>query len=337
MDLFQNLSGGTFTQAAWIYSNITDNGYHGVLGYQPTGGVNQRYAGIWVYDQRKIHAGFGDGSNWNSFTTADVLTPNSWNHLATSFDGTAYKVYVNGQEVYSTNDFAGRKPFATQQLNIGRVDNYFRGQIDDVRIYNRALSTADIASLAQMGTPSPGVISLETNTIAVNEADGTATVTVLRQQGSEGTVTVDYRTVDGSATAGADYITQSGTLTFAPGETRKSVTINILDDNLPESNETFGFAIDNITGGASLLAPQNAEITIVDNENVSGLVGYWKLDETSIGATVVDSSGFNNNGVSVLPLLIHLVLTIMATTLISLHLTALQRKSLLSPLLTPTV
>jgi glucose/arabinose dehydrogenase len=298
-----NLSAGTFTQAVWIYSTITDNNYHGVLGYQPGGAFNQRYPGIWVYEQSKIHGGFGDGTNWNSFTTGNVLIPNSWNHVATSFDGTTYKTFVNGQEVYSTTAFAGLKPYATQQLNIGRVDNYFQGQIDDVRIYNRALSAADIASLAQIQTPpsppptsSPGVIKLEASNIIVNEADGTATVTVLRQQGSEGTVTVDYRTVNGSATAGADYISKSGTLTFAPGETRKSVTITILDDNLPESNETFGFAIDNITGGASLLAPRTAQVTIVDNENVSGLVGYWKLDETSIGATVVDSSGFNNNG-----------------------------------------
>ncbi|OUL17518.1 LamG-like jellyroll fold domain-containing protein [Nostoc sp. 106C] len=293
-----NLNGGTFTQSLWIYSNITDNGYHGVLGYQPGGAVNQRYPGIWVYNQTQIHAGFGDGSNWNAFSTGNVLKPNSWNHVATTFDGTTYKAYVNGQEVYSTNNFAGRKPYATQQLNIGRVDNYFAGQIDDVRIYNRALNAADIATLAQLGTPTatPGVISVETNTIAVNEADSSATVTVLRQQGSDGTVTVDYQTVDGSATAGADYTRQSGTLTFAPGETRKSVTIPILNDNLPEPNETFDFAINNITGGATLLAPQTAEITIVDNENSTGLVGYWKLDETTIGATVVDSSGFNNNG-----------------------------------------
>ncbi|MDZ8052907.1 MAG: LamG-like jellyroll fold domain-containing protein [Aulosira sp. ZfuCHP01] len=293
-----NLSGGTFTQSLWIYSNITDNAYHGVLGYQPVAGNNQRYPGIWIYNQTQIHAGFGDGSNWNAFTTGNVLKTNAWNHVATSFDGTTYKAYVNGQEVYSTTDFAGRKPYATQQLNIGRVDNNFSGQIDDVRIYNRALSAADIASLAQLGTPNPGVISLETNAIAVNEGNGTATVTVLRQQGSDGTVTVDYRTVDNSAIADADYTRRSGTLTFAPGETSKSVTIPILDDTLTEGNETFGFAIDNITGGATLSAPQTAEITIVDNENSTstGLVGYWKLDETSIGATVVDSSGFSNNG-----------------------------------------
>ncbi|MBD2336607.1 DUF4347 domain-containing protein [Calothrix sp. FACHB-156] len=296
-----NLNGGSFTQSIWIYSQITDNGYHGVIGYQPTTGNSQRYPGIWVYDQRKIHAGFGDGSNWNSFTTGDVLKLNAWNNVVTSFDGTTYKAYVNGQEVYTTTQFAGRKPATTQQLNIGRVDNYFQGQIDDVRIYNRALSAAEISTLAQMGTstpptPTPGVISLQNNAIAVNEADGTATLTVLRQQGSDGTVTVNYHTVDGTAASGTDYTSKSGTLTFAAGETSKSVTIQILDDTLPEANETFNFVIDNITGGATLSASQTTQITIIDNENNPGLVGYWKLDETSIGTTVIDSSGFNNNG-----------------------------------------
>ncbi|WP_017652856.1 DUF4347 domain-containing protein [Fortiea contorta] len=142
-----NLSGGTFTQSVWIHSENTDNGFHGVIGYQPAAGAIQRYPGIWVTENTKIHAGFGDGTNWNSFTTGSVLKPNAWNHVVTSFDGTTYQAYVNGQRVFSTTDFAGRKPFATQQVNIGRVDSYFKGQIDDARIYNRTLAVAEIQQL----------------------------------------------------------------------------------------------------------------------------------------------------------------------------------------------
>ena len=52
-------------------------------------------------------------------------------------------------------------------------------------------------------------------------------------------VTVSFRTVDGTAKAGEDYVAKSGTLTFAPGETTKTITIAVMGDNKRESSETF--------------------------------------------------------------------------------------------------
>lgn len=137
---------GTFTQSVWIKPTGTNNGYQGVLGYQP-GSTAGRYPGIWVFEQDRIHAGFGDGTNWNSFTTGGVLTTGQWNHVATTFDGTTYNAFVNGILVFTTNDFAGRAPTGTERVDIGRVDNYFQGGIDDVRIYNRALSVQEVGVL----------------------------------------------------------------------------------------------------------------------------------------------------------------------------------------------
>ncbi|MFK8110684.1 MAG: DUF4347 domain-containing protein [Rubripirellula sp.] len=146
-DASLNLSGSSFTQAVWMKPTIDDNAYHGVLGYQPSNGTVNRYPGIWVYQQNRIHAGFGDGSNWNSLLTGEVLTPGVWNHVATTFDGTSYKVFVNGSQVHSTTSFAGRTPVGTNRIDIGRIDNYFEGSLDDVRIYNRALSASEISVL----------------------------------------------------------------------------------------------------------------------------------------------------------------------------------------------
>ena len=50
-------------------------------------------------------------------------------------------------------------------------------------------------------------------------------------------VTVKYATANGTATAGADYVATSGTLTFAPGETAKSVTVGVIGDTTVASNE----------------------------------------------------------------------------------------------------
>ncbi|MEM6470527.1 MAG: DUF4347 domain-containing protein [Planctomycetota bacterium] len=150
-DASLDLSAGTFTQSVWIRPTGTTQGYQGVLGYQPNSTAS-RYPGIWVYQGDRIHAGFGDGTNWNSFTTRSVLTADQWNHVATTFDGTTYQTFVNGTLVFSSDDFAGRTPATTQQVDIGRVDNYFEGGIDDVRIYNRALSAQEINVLLDGAT-----------------------------------------------------------------------------------------------------------------------------------------------------------------------------------------
>jgi hypothetical protein len=52
-------------------------------------------------------------------------------------------------------------------------------------------------------------------------------------------VTVNYATANGTATAGSDYQAKSGSVTFAPGETTKTITIVVNGDKTAESNETF--------------------------------------------------------------------------------------------------
>ena len=66
--------------------------------------------------------------------------------------------------------------------------------------------------------------------------------------GAEHRVTVDYATADGSATAGQDYTAASGTLTFAAGETSKTVNVQVLDDSHDEGDETFALRLSNAVG-----------------------------------------------------------------------------------------
>ena len=86
----------------------------------------------------------------------------------------------------------------------------------------------------------------------VDEKDGSALVSVLlggpAGQASNGTVTVDYQTSNGTASAGSDYTAAAGTLTFAPGETAKTVVVAIADDGLTEPTEDFALGLSNATG-----------------------------------------------------------------------------------------
>src|SRR5438045_3191378 len=67
----------------------------------------------------------------------------------------------------------------------------------------------------------------------------TATFTVSLAQATSQPVTVSYATANGTAQAGLDYLAASGSLTFAPGETTKTISVTILADSLAELDETF--------------------------------------------------------------------------------------------------
>lgn len=73
-------------------------------------------------------------------------------------------------------------------------------------------------------------------------------------------VTVSYRTVDGTATAGSDYQATEGTLVFQPGETQKRVRVGVIGDTVAELDETFSLQLSNLQPGGRIevpLAPMN--------------------------------------------------------------------------------
>ena len=92
------------------------------------------------------------GSNANAFGTAG-LTTNTWTHVAGTYDGTTLRLYVNGVQVGSQAK-TGSMPVSANPLQIGGdsiYGQYFPGSIDEVRVYNRALSATEIQS--DMNTP----------------------------------------------------------------------------------------------------------------------------------------------------------------------------------------
>jgi hypothetical protein len=80
----------------------------------------------------------------------------------------------------------------------------------------------------------------------VDEGDagtGNATFTVTLNRVSGRTVTVDYATVKGTATAPNDYAAATGTLIFAAGETAKTISVHVNGDVLDEANENFAVVL----------------------------------------------------------------------------------------------
>ena len=72
---------------------------------------------------------------------------------------------------------------------------------------------------------------------------------VTLSRAASGTLTVDYATSDGTATAGTDYTSTSGTLTFTAGESSKTIEVTVLDDSHDEGEETLTLRLSNASGG----------------------------------------------------------------------------------------
>ncbi len=101
----------------------------------------------------------------------------------------------------------------------------------------------------------------------VGENQGTVPILVKRVGGSDAQVSVSYATADGSATAGSDYVTQSGILTWsAYDEGAKQINLPLTDDQEYEGDETFTLTVYNPTGGATLGTISQLSVTLVEND-----------------------------------------------------------------------
>src|SRR5262249_48086121 len=98
----------------------------------------------------------------------------------------------------------------------------------------------------------------------VNEDLGALTLTVTRTGDTSGAASVDYSTVDGSATQKADFEYRAGTLIFAPGETSKTFPLLINEDSYVEGNESLTVSLSNPSGG-SLGGQSSTTVTILDD------------------------------------------------------------------------
>ena len=101
-----------------------------------------------------------------------------------------------------------------------------------------------LAKLA-LNTVADPEVGLDVDASTVTEDAGTVRLTVRLASVSHKTVTVEYDVSDGTALRDADYELQPGTLTFAPGETTKTIELTILDDDLVELPETIEVTLSN--------------------------------------------------------------------------------------------
>ena len=162
----------------------------------------------------------------------------------------------------------------------------------------RAYSSSGVSAWSDELTWDSRPPTLNVFDTAVNEDDGSVGFLVTLSPAASGTVTVGYATVDGTAVAGTDYTATSGTLTFAPGETRKSTAlVPIADDDEEDSGETFRLVLSSPAGrgannGAAVLGDAEAVATILNSEReAAALTGFTLVDAGTNGDLMVLAEG----------------------------------------------
>ncbi|MDP3298129.1 MAG: LamG-like jellyroll fold domain-containing protein, partial [Thermodesulfovibrionia bacterium] len=138
---------GSFTWELWIKPDTVDNIYRGLI-KKSTALQGTRHH-LHVYGNYRIHMGLGS-TYW--FVDNASLAVNQWTHIVWNYNGTENKVYQNGQ-LLTTIAYTGGVPASNTDLTIGASpsEDYFKGLIDEVAIYNRALTASEIQQHYQNG------------------------------------------------------------------------------------------------------------------------------------------------------------------------------------------
>jgi hypothetical protein len=163
----------------------------------------------------------------------------------------------------------------TKTITIDILDD---GVDEDNETFTVSLSNPTPVENAIVGSPGVFTVTVIDNdgpriqfgasSYQVDETAGSVDLTVKRIGNTAGAVSVDWATINGSATSGQDYTTGSGTLNWADGNgADKTINIAVLDDAATEGGENFEVVLSNVVGADIRLGqPDVATVSIADDE-----------------------------------------------------------------------
>jgi YD repeat-containing protein len=261
--------------------------------------------------------GYDGNGNMTTATTSGLTTqysyrPDNMMAQATSSAGTSSYEYDGDQQRVARTLGVGTAAQSTTLYSYGpagqMLGEYLEtaGGVAPVRDYIYLGSKL----IASVDAPRPSVAFTTTGAV-VSEGAGSVSATIVLTT-PDGhplnyDVTVDYSTVDGTATAGHNYVPLTGTLTFHHGSASGSthtIAVTLIDDAVPETNEAFQISLS--APSAADLGLASFAVTMIDNEPrlQAGLwVGSWPLTSStasgrfSVRGWALDVNASNGTGV----------------------------------------
>ena len=180
-------------------------------------------------------------------------TPYTIQFFSNAVSGPEGKTFLG--QVSVTTDASGFASF-TANLSVA---------LDPTQPFITATATSasgDTSEFSTSGTVAPLTVEFSMASYTVSQSAGTATITVVRS--SDGTAaSVAYATSDGTAKAGVDYVTASGVLSFAAGQSEETFTVSIINTQQVGGSRFLNLSLSNPTNGMVLGNPSMATLTIL--------------------------------------------------------------------------
>ncbi|MGA9762462.1 MAG: Calx-beta domain-containing protein [Gaiellaceae bacterium] len=156
--------------------------------------------------------------------------------------------------------------------------------------------TLSSPSGGELGQPSTAVLTIVDNersfafnatSYSVGEGAGSAPITITRSGSTTAPDSVHFATADDSAKAGSNYSAVSQDVSFAVGETAKTVSVPVIDDDRVNSDHTVSLSLSLPSAGTTLGSPHAATLTIGNNDALFSLGASTDSFKESVGSVTV--------------------------------------------------
>ena len=239
-----SLTPPSFTVASYINIPSASGPWQWVAGH----GDNY---GLVVNESGDTLVYYYNGSGWSGITV-DVpdLRDGQWHHIAGSYNASTntLQAFVDGVLVGSEAGNGNIVYGTGADFHIGSMNGsrYFRGNLDELKVFDQALSENEVAALL---VSEIAQLSIKTGTTFEKDSGShQANIEFVLDHQLGTNVSFDYTTIPVSAIDGEDFQGVSGSLTIPAGSLSKTIHVNIISDTDVEPDETFDISISNLNG-----------------------------------------------------------------------------------------
>ncbi len=262
-----SLDASTFTFESWIKNNINDsNILHNRIASKK---INWDDTDGWSIEINGINSGgageitvLGSGRSFNRIQVLPAWDKN-WHHLVVVFSGSTAFIYLDG--VYKGVSNINNVVSNNVSISIGRLgagSNFFNGIIDEVKIYNQALSAEEIMAEYQAGTRTSDITppSIAINSPTNGQAFTTSTITVNGTASDNvGLSKVEVKVGNGTWVTASGTASWSTTVNLASGSNTITARATDASGNLKESSiiVTYSTTSSGISSGKTYYVAKN--------------------------------------------------------------------------------